>query len=107
MMQFNDLWTGILNSIKPIKTIFSFYIVLYVLPSSFVALIGYKANKNLFMENACQLNLPAAIILAICALFVFGWTMFFLIYFTRQRTKNPHLYNKGFVDNLDIKDTSK
>jgi len=103
-MPFGNFWTTILNSIKPIKTIFSFYVALYIIPLSFIAMIGYDANKNLFFKDTNQINLHVAIILAICALSILIWTAFFLIYFTRQRTKNPHLYNKGFLSNVSIRD---
>jgi len=103
-MPFGDFWTTILNSIKPIKTIFGFYVALYVIPLAFIVMVGYDAKKNLFIRETNQINLPVAIMLAICALSILLWTGFFLIYFTRQRTKNPHLYDKGFLSHVSIRD---
>jgi len=102
-MAFGDFWLTIVNSIKPIKTIFGFYVALYLFPLGFFLIIVYEAKDHLFV-NDNQINTAVAALLGICAMCVVIWSVFFLIYFTRQRTKNPHLYNKGFLSELSVKD---
>lgn len=67
-------------------------------------MIGYDAKKRLFDSSTNQINFEAAIILAICAFCIIIWTIFYLLYFTKQRTKNPQLYDKGFVSDFSVKD---
>jgi hypothetical protein len=50
-----------------------------------------------------KLNASVAIIVGICCLIAFLWTVFFLIYFTNQRNKNPELYQKGFMSDVNVK----
>lgn len=103
-MVFGDFWSNIITSIKPIKTIFGFYVALYFFPLAFFMMIGYEAKNRLFTASNAHMNIPVAILLAICAICVVLWSAFFLIYFTKQRTKNPHLYNKGFLSEFSVKD---
>ena len=102
-MAFVDFLSTIVNSIKPIKTIFSFYVALYLFPICFFLIIGYEAKEHLFV-NDTEINIAVATLLGICATCVVIWSVFFLIYFTRQRTKNPQLYNRGFLSEFSVKD---
>lgn len=103
-MTFGNIWSTIVSTIKPIKTIFAFYVVLYLFPLAFFFLIGYEIKEKLFIDNTDEVNVAAAIILAICSICIVSWTAFFLIYFTKERTKNPNLYNKGFLSDYNVKD---
>jgi len=103
-MTFENFWSSIVSTIKPIKTIFAFYVLLYLFPLAFFLLIGYETSEKLFIDNTDEVNVEAAIILAICGICIVSWTAFFLIYFTKERTKNPHLYKKGFISDYSVKD---
>lgn len=103
-MAWENFWSTVVSTIKPIKTIFAFYVVLYLFPLAFFLLVGYEANKKLFIDKTDEVNGAVAMILAICGIVIVSWTTFFLIYFTKERTKNPHLYNKGFLSNFSVKD---
>jgi hypothetical protein len=59
--------------------------------------------SRLFDDVTNKVNAGAAIIIGICGLFVLGWAIFFLLYFTKQRTKNPQLYRKGFLSDFSVK----
>ena len=99
-----DYITEIIKSIKPIKTIFSFYVVLYFFPAALFSSIGYQALQNLFIAETQKVNFDAACILAITIILILAWTLFFILYFTNQRTKNPHLYQKGFMKDFNVKE---
>lgn len=103
-MAFGNFWSTVVNAIKPIKTIFGFYVALYLFPLAFFLLVGYETMKKLFIEKTHEVNVGAAIILVICAICIVSWTVFFLMYFTKERTKNPRLYNKGFLTDFNVKD---
>lgn len=102
-MPVGEFWVTMTNFIKPIKTIFGFYIVIYLLPLGFIISIGIEAKKHLFIDGS-HLNIPAAIIIGICIVCAILWSIFYLLYFTSQRTKNPKLYNRGFLSEFKVKD---
>ena len=102
-MSFEAFWTNVVNTIKPVKSIFAFYVILYLLPTAFFLYIAFCVKGKLFNGNTSEINIVVAIILAICGIFVLGWTLFYLLFFTNQRTKNPHLYKKGFMSDYSIK----
>lgn len=83
--------------LKPVKTIFGFYIILYLIPTSLLSYFALNCWKKLFLENG-NINYGACIIFIALILSIIIWTIFYLIYFTHHRTKNPRLYGKGFVN---------
>lgn len=90
-----------LHLISPIKNIFGLYLLMYIFPLSIPVLTAMSIYEKMF-ENG-ELNVSVAIIVGICVLLAFFWTIFFLIYFTNQRNKNPELYQKGFMSDISVK----
>jgi len=86
---------------KPIKSVFSLYLLMYVCPLSFPAITAMSVYESMIVEN--KLNTPVAVIVAICGLIAFLWTIFFLLFFTKQRNTKPELYEKGFMSELSVK----
>ena len=102
-MDLSEFWSTIIGTVRPVKNIFGLYVLIYVLPLSIPVLIALEAHPRLFDELTNKVNTGAAIVIGSCCLFVVAWSIFFLIYFTKQRTKNPQLYRKGFVTDFSVR----
>jgi len=102
-MNFSELWSWVVNTVKPVRSIFGFYVLIFVFPLSIPVFIAYEAHSRLFDDMTSKVNSGAAMVIASCIVVVIGWTTFFLIYFTKQRTKNPHLYRQGFLRDFSVK----
>ncbi|MEJ1298505.1 MAG: hypothetical protein RPU63_13640 [Candidatus Sedimenticola sp. (ex Thyasira tokunagai)] len=89
-----------LQLISPVKTVFSLYLLMYVLPVSVPVIVALQFYEAMVVGS--QLNIAASIIVLTCGAVAFIWTIFFLIYFTNQRNKNPELYQKGFMSELNV-----
>ncbi len=86
---------------KPIKSVFGLYLLMYLIPLSLPLYIAVELQDALVSKEG-DVIFAVAGILGLCYLAALGWTIFFLIYFTRQRTSNPELYEKGFLSELTI-----
>lgn len=95
-----DAFEKFFKLISPIKSVFGLYLLMYILPLSIPIILVMSIYEALMFKNT--VNIPVAIIIGICALVSFAWTIFFLIYFTNQRNTNPDLYEKGFLSELTI-----
>lgn len=99
--EFKNLLT---NLIKSIKTLFSLYVIIYLVPTfTVVYLLDYLKDK-LFTSVAHDINCPIYYLFISLIIKLFLWSIFYLIYFTSQRTKNPHLYEKGFLKDFNVKE---
>ena len=102
-MTFPELLSAIVGTVNPIKSIFGLYVLMFMLPLVIPLIIAYEAHSRLFDGVTNKVNAGAGIALCVCCLFVLGWAIFFLIYFTKQRTKNPQLYRQGFLTDYSVK----
>jgi hypothetical protein len=99
-MSFSELWSGVVNTVKPVRSILGFYVLMFVFPLSIPLFIAYETHSRLFDDATDKVNSGVALVIGICALMVIGWAIFFLVYFTKQRTKNPKLYQPGFLEEI-------
>ena len=90
---------------KPVRSVFSFYLLMYLIPLVIPLYIAFTLKDVLILEG--KLNTSIAILLSICCFTAVGWTIFYLIFFTKQRTSNPELYEKGFLSEIRIKEREK
>ena len=102
-MNVSDYWSMVVNTIKPVRSIFGFYVLIFLFPLSIPLAVVANTYSRLFNDATNQVNVGAAVIIGICGALVFGWAIFFLLYFTMQRTRNPHLYRKGFLTDFSVK----
>ena len=42
-------------------------------------------------------NIGVALTLLTCTVLIIIWALFFYVTFTKEKTKNPHLYGNGFM----------
>jgi hypothetical protein len=96
-----DLLERFFGLFKPIKSVFSLYLLMYLFPLSIPVIIAMSMYDLMIIEN--KINTPVAIIVGICGFLSFFWTLFFLLYFTKQRNSKPELYEKGFMSELSVK----
>lgn len=95
-----DEFERFLRLISPIKSVFSLYLLMYMLPISIPVLVTSSCYNEMVIDG--KLNVDVAVIVGICTIVAFGWTTFFLIYFTNQRNNNPDLYQKGFMLDFNV-----
>ncbi len=100
-MTFPDLWSTLSGSIRAVKTLLGLYVLFYVVPAGGILYLIVRVTSQAFPET-CETNLAAVILLGVLVLLLLGWTAWVFSYFTRQRTKNPHLYERGFVSDLTV-----
>ena len=74
---------------------------MYSLPILIPLYIAFSI-RNALISQSGEMSIPVSLVLGGCAIVVIVWTLFFLIYFTKQRTKNPELYEKGFLSELKV-----
>lgn len=96
--KFFSIFSSIL---KPIKSVFGLYLLMYSLPILIPLYVAFSTRSALIPKSG-EMNIPAVLILGSCAIVVIVWTIFFLLYFTKQRTKNPELYEKGFLSEIKV-----
>lgn len=87
--------------LKPIKSVFGLYLLMYSLPILIPLYIAFSI-RNVLISQSGEMSIPVSMVLVGCAIVVITWTIFFLIYFTKQRTKNPELYEKGFLSEFKV-----
>lgn len=90
-----DWLRSITDSLKPIKSLFGFYMLMFLIPLIIPFYFARRALIYIFVNN--DFNLPIMVGLVTCVVIIILWTLFFLFYFTKERTRNPRLYGKGFV----------
>lgn len=90
-----------LRMMNPAKSVFSLYLLMYVLPM-FIPVMGAMAVHKHLISND-QLNVGVALFLGVCGIAGIAWTVWFLLYFTKQRNANPELYEKGFLSELEVR----
>lgn len=95
-----ELLEKFIKIFNPIKNVFSLYILMYILPMFIPISIFISIKKSIIVNNV--LNVPVAILIGLCSLIGFMWTIFFLHYFTKQRNSNPALYEPGFMSGFTV-----
>jgi len=96
-----DAFERFLHLISPIKSVFSLYLLMYILPLSIPVLTAIAFYDTMIVNG--KLDVAVVTIVGVCVIIAFAWTIFFLIYFTNQRNNNPELYQKGFMSELSVK----
>jgi len=100
-MSIEEFLNMFLSLLKPIKSVFGLYLLMYALPILIPLYIAFSIKDVLILKNG-EISLPVALMLGGCVIVILLWTGFFLLYFTKQRTNNPELYEKGFLSELHI-----
>lgn len=98
-MKFNEFIENIFRALSPVKSLLGLYILLYLIPLFIPLYIVSKIWNRLILSNN-SINWEIMWTIIICAGVVTIWTTFFLIYFTKIRTKNPRLYGKIFISDF-------
>jgi len=96
-----DAFERFLQLISPVKSVFSLYLLMYILPVAIPVLTAISFYEIMVVDGV--LNVEIAGVVGTCTFLAFAWTVFFLIYFTNQRNNNPELYQKGFMSDLSVK----
>jgi len=100
-MKFNDFFEHIYRTISPVRSLFGLYILMYLLPIILPFYIAVTSLSKLILSDG-SINSQLLTIVSVCSVTVLLWTIFFLIYFTKIRTKNPNLYGKTFVSEFRV-----
>ncbi|MHC4132882.1 MAG: hypothetical protein ACYSSP_09230 [Planctomycetota bacterium] len=95
-----DIFGYIGNLINLIKSLLSFYILMYLIPIVFLAIPISETCPYLLINNK-DLNVPVLCVIVACVILIILWTLFFFIYLTPHRTKYPRLYGRGFVAGIE------
>jgi len=82
------------------RSLFAFYILMYSTPLIIPFSLAVAVKDNIFIDKK-DINFGVLIIILCCGFVITLWSLFFLLYLTKERTKNPHLYGKGFVKGFD------
>lgn len=91
---------GIGDFANSFRSLFAFYILMYLAPLIIPFGLVTTVWGNIFIDKK-EVNFVILKIISSCSAIVIAWTLFFLIYLTRERTKNPKLYGKGFIEGFD------
>ena len=89
------------NFANSIRTFFTLYVLMYLVPQLIPFSLFYVFQSHFFL-NEKDINYPVLIIISVYAIFIISWNLFFLLYFTKERTQYPHLYGRYFVTGFDI-----
>jgi hypothetical protein len=89
-MNLEKFFDTFLSILKPIKSVFGLYLLMYALPILIPLYMAFSI-KDALVSNNGEMSLPVALVQGACAIAVFLWTIFFLLFFTKQRTNNPEL----------------
>jgi len=95
-----EIFQNFIKIFNPIKSVFSLYILMYILPMFIPILIVSSIYESLIVKNI--LNIPVVVLMFVCGIIAVVWTIYFLTYFTKQRNSNPELYEKGFMSELKV-----
>ena len=67
----------------------------------FVPVMGAVAVYDHLIVND-RLNVAVAVFMGVCGIAGIAWTVFYFLYFTKQRNDNPELYERGFLSELTV-----
>jgi hypothetical protein len=96
MEQFLRVLRALRDFVASIRSLFALYVLIYSVPQLTPFYLFYMMSKRLFIHTGA-INYPAFIIAVICGAVIIAWNLFFLLFFTKERTKNPHLYGRNFM----------
>ena len=102
-----EIFQKIFHIVKPVKSIFAFYILMYVVPVISLLSIILNVKDEIVIPDTSEINIAVLLLVVFLLLLILAWTTFFLIYFTRERTRNPRLYNKGFISGFEARGEKK
>lgn len=106
-MDIIEILQNVIRIIKPIRSMFAFYILMYIMPVVVFLAIILVVKDEIVIPDSSEINIAILLLVITLSLLILAWTTFFLIYFTRERTRNPRLYNKGFVSGFEARGEKK
>ena len=65
-MNFSEIWSAIVGTVKPVKSILGLYVLIFVFPLSIPLVIAYGAYSRLFNDVTNKVNTGVAIVLVAC-----------------------------------------